>query len=369
MREAAMIPQKHGEKSIFFLLFLSLGVMLYAVAEPEHTAEMIRNALVLFAKSILPSLFAFSVSAKVLMKCEIAKFLQKPFFCRVFRIFGVSASGFLALFIGFLSGFPTGAAVLADAVSAGEMEKREAERLLPFCNNAGAAFVIGAVGVGAFGSPEIGRMLFLAQLAASLLALMLTGKGYISKTGKYVKKELPKLSTVFTSSVSESVMAMLAVGGYVVCFSVLSGMFLQVFDRFLPSANGFCAFFAGLLELSGGLFMLSEADFSPFMKLFVSGALLGFGGICVLLQVMDRAAWAGISTSFYLKGKLLTMLFSAGFAPLFCFFGECRFGGLYVFSVFLLILCIGTIKNLIFFKKTMEKPKRMLYNKNKIQCP
>ncbi len=369
MREAAMIPQKPTEKSIFFFLFLSLGIMSYAVIKPSETAEMIRNALHLFAESILPSLFAFSVSAKLLMKCGITEILKKTPLCRVFRLFGLSVGGFAALFIGFLSGFPTGASVLADAVLSGEMKKEEAARLLPFCNNAGASFVIGAVGVGLFGSAKIGRMLFFAQLAASLLAVMLTGKGGAPEMRNSVKKELPSFAVSFTSAVSEGVAAMLSVGGYVVFFSVLAGIFLRLFTSFFPFAKGFCAFFAGILELSGGLFMLSDTPFSHLERLILCGAILGFGGICVFFQVADRASLAGISTSFYLKGKIMTMLFSAGLAPLFCFFGECRFGGWYVFSVFLLILCIGAVKNLIFFKKTMEKPKRMLYNKNKIECP
>ncbi len=371
MREVAKIQQKYTQKSLFGLLLVSALMMLYSVIYPAETGEMIRKSAILFAEKVFPSLFAFSVCAKIFVRSGICEKLEKTPICRLFSLFGVSASGFSALLLGFLSGFPVGAHILSDFVSGGNMKKEEAESLLPFCNNAGASFVIGTVGILVFDSAKIGRMLFLAQTVSALLAVSLTAgrRREVIPPSKTTAKTKISVSSVFTSAVSESALAMISVCGYVVFFSVLTGMFLQIFRTFLPFSEAFLAFFAGIFELSSGVFLLSEANFATLGKLILCGALLGFGGISVFLQAADRAENAQISLSFYLKGKCITMIFSAGFAPLFCILSEKPFGLFWVFMIFTGILTINSIKNKIIFQKSVEKQKGMLYNRNEIQCP
>jgi hypothetical protein len=289
---------------------------------------------------------------------------------RIFPLLGVSASGFSALLIGFLSGFPTGATVLADAVSRGSMRREEAESLLPFCNNAGAAFVIGTAGVLAFDSAAVGRLLFLAQIAASLLGVVLTaGKRAPFLSSPERAKPSFSASSVFTSAVSEGALAMVSVTGYVIFFSVVSNMILGVFRAFLPFSEAFFALFAGFLELSGGIVLLAEASVFPLERLLLCGVLLGFGGLSVFLQAADRAERAGIPLSFYLKGKGMTMFFSALLAPFFCFLGEMRYGFFGIILIFTGILTTNAIKNKIIFQKSVEKQNGMLYNRNEIHCP
>ena len=371
MREVAAIQQKHTQKSLFGLLFLSALMMLYSVLYPMETGEMIRKSAILFAEKVFPSLFAFSVCAKIFVKSGVCEKLGKTPISRLFSIFGVSAGGFSALFLGFLSGFPVGAHILSDLVARGDMKKEEAESLLPFCNNAGASFVIGTVGGLVFDSAKIGRMLFLAQTAAALLAVSLTAgrrKEALSSL-KFDEKTPATVSAVFTSAVSESALVMISVCGFVVFFSVLTGIFLQIFRAFLPFSDVFWAFFAGIFELSSGIFRASEVNFSTFGKLVLCGALLGFGGISVFLQAADRAEKAMLSLSFYLKGKCMTMMFSAGFAPLFCVLAEKPLGLFWISMIFTGIFTINPIKNKIIFQKSVEKQKGMLYNRNEIQCP
>ncbi len=369
MQGVAIIQQNRKGKSIFLLIFFAFCVMAYAFGAPQEVAERIRAAAELFVKTIFPSLFAFSVSAKILVRSGLMRIWEKCDFSRFFAVFGVSQSGFSALFLGFLSGFPMGAVILSDAVSGGMMTKREAERLLPFCNLAGASFVVGVVGLQVFGSARIGRMLFLAQIAAALAALILIGPHEKETPGAVCVRREDSTVSILTSAVTESGSAMLAICAQMVFFSVVSGMFLGVLRRFFAFSEVFYVVLTGILELSSGISMLSEVSLPVFAIYIVSGILLGFGGFCVCFQVADRARAAGLSLGFYLKGKVLMAGLLSGFAPLFCFFAEKRFGGFYVFAVFSAIFCMGVVKNKIFFKKTMEKQKGMLYNRNEIYYP
>ena len=345
--------------------------MIYSVFYPKETGETIRLALLLFAERILPSLFAFSVSAKILTKSGFCERLERTPLCRLFPFLGVSAAGFSAMLLGLLSGFPVGASVLADFVSRGRMRKEEAESLLPFCNNAGASFVIGTVGLLAFDSAEIGRTLYLAQTAAVLFAVMLTAPRRIPFLASSVltEKKAPSALSLVTSAIGEGAISMVGICGYVVFFSVVTKMLFCVFHAFLPFLDGFWAIFSGFLEISGGIAMISKMAFPETERLIFCGALLGFGGFSVWMQVADRAENAGISLSFYGKGKCMTMLFSALFSPFFCALKEMRVWTLGIFLVFVIILVVCAVKNKIIFQKSVEKKEGILYNRYEIQCP
>lgn len=345
--------------------------MAYSVFYPKETGETIRSALLLFAEKILPSLFAFSVSAKILTRSGVCERLERTPLCRVFPLFGVSAAGFSAMLLGFLSGFPVGAAVLAELVSGGRMKREEAESLLPFCNNAGAAFVIGTAGLLAFGSAEIGRALYLAQTAAALFAVILTARRrmpFLSFSVSEKKREEAALPLI-TSAIGEGALSMVGIGGYIVFFSVVTKMLFRVFHAFLPLFDGLFAVFSGFLEISGGIALISETSFSAFERLILCGAMLGFGGLSVWMQVADRVENAGISLSFYWKGKCMTALFCALLAPLFCAFGERRTTILGILAAVMFVLTIIAVKNKIIFQKSVEKREGMLYNRYEIQCP
>ena len=371
MREVASIQQKNDRIWILGAVFLSVGIMGYSVFYPKETGETIRRALLLFAEKILPSLFAFSVSAKILTRSGFCERLERTPLCRLFPFFGVSAAGFSAMLLGFLSGFPVGASVLAELVSGGRMKREEAESLLPFCNNAGAAFVIGTVGLLVFDSAEIGRALYLAQTVAALFAVILTARGripFLSFSALERRREGAAVSLV-TSAIGEGAISMVGIGGYIVFFSVVTKMLFRVFHAFLPFFDGIFAIFSGFLEISGGIALISEMSFPEFERLVLCGFLLGFGGISVWMQVADRAENAGISLSFYWRGKCMTALFCALLAPLFCAFGERRTVPWLIFSGFLVVLTIIAVKNKIIFQKSVEKKEGMLYNRYEIQCP
>ena len=371
MREVASIQQKKNRILAWGAVFLSVGIMIYSVFYPKEAGETIRRTLLLFAERILPSLFAFSVSAKILTGSGLCERLERTPVCRLFPFLGVSAAGFSAMLLGFLSGFPVGASALASLVSGGRMKREEAESLLPFCNNAGASFVIGTVGLLIFGSAEIGRALYLSQTAASLFAVILTAKGrvpFLTDASSEKKREIPALALV-TSAIGEGALSMVGICGYVVFFSVVTKMIFHVFHAFLPFLDGFFAVFSGFLEIAGGISMLSEMPFSDVVRLLLCGAMLGFGGISVWMQVADRAEGAGLSLSFYWKGKCMTMLFSALLAPLFCALGQRRAGSFVILAALMVVLTIIAVKNKIIFQKSVEKKEGILYNRYEIQCP
>ena len=370
MREVAAIKQQKLFFSVGGALLLAFFVMAFSLTQPETAAALVRRALRLSAESVIPSLAVFAIGAKILVKSGACAGLGRTPLRHLFTPLGVSAAGFSAFLIGLVSGFPMGAAALSDLVSRGEMTREEAESLLPFCNNAGPAFVIGTVGAAFFGSARFGVILFAAQTAAAVLGVMMTAparRKFISASCGAEKREMPagrkgvsSTAGVIASSVAEGAAAMLSVCGFVVFFAVVSGAVSHVMQALNLNMDALgTALLTGALEVSGGFAALAETALPPFALLAVSGAMLGFGGISVWMQAADRAGAAALSMSHYFRGKLLCAGLCAAFSVLFGIIFQSKWGGLYAVGMILLWILSGIlfrfVKNHLFFKKRVEK--------------
>ena len=105
-----------------------------------------KNGLILWANSIVPTLFPFFVATELLSHTNFTYYLGKllnPFMKPLFNIRGEGAFG---LIMGIISGYPVGAKIAANFRKNNICSKEECERLLSFTNNSGPLFIIGTVG-------------------------------------------------------------------------------------------------------------------------------------------------------------------------------------------------------------------------------
>lgn len=307
MQEVRAIKQR---RDAVVLLFLTAFLMIFALCRPMVAASLGQKALILAAKNVVPSLFVYAVGAKLLVGANIATLLCRLPTHGMRRLFGVSEAGLAAILVGLFAGFPIGASMLAAFVKRGEMERTEAEALMPFCNGASASFVIGTVGGVYFHSVRIGVLLLISQITATICTLILTAKkrrAFLPIRAPISAENAPFFS-VFSGAVREGASAMVSVTGFIVFFSVLSG---AVSYLVMGEGTLFSAVIASVLEISGGLSVLSALSLEERWRVALSAFFLGLGGFSVMMQAADRADAAGISMRSYPAGKLLCALLGA----------------------------------------------------------
>ncbi|MBR5188392.1 MAG: hypothetical protein IKW18_07970 [Clostridia bacterium] len=359
-----MIQQKKdGFSSLLFLLAV-IWLTAYSIFMPERTIETVRHALTVFSHSILPSLALFSVCSKLLVKTGFADRISALPLKTFLKTVGLSPCGFSSFLIGSFAGFPTGAAMLAEFYERGEISKREAASVLPFCNQAGASFLIGTVGASLFCDAQKGFVFLLAQTSAAWMGLCLTA---FFRRSAIESERSPVFSYIsvpraVSAAVKESVFAMFSVCGLVVFFSFVNTVLFDTVALLgLPVGKGVRALLGGLMELSFGFLELSSSGFSTEALLVLGGVLLGFGGISVFMQVLERTEASFYSPVLYFAGKLLTSIFCPIFSFLFFVLSEQENGENLIFVLFLTIICFAYLLNLLkikFFSKKCGKMKR-----------
>lgn len=359
-----MIQQKRKGFSVFAMIAVSVWLMAYSLFMTERTMAAARTALHLFGESILPSLALFSVCAKLFLKTNVLQRISSSGVRAFLKPLDISAGGFSAFLVGLFAGFPTGAGMLADLCEKKVMSKREAESLLPFCNHAGAAFLIGTVGTALLGRAEMGTILFCAQTATAFCCLCLTsgGRQGIDESGAELRTANVTFFSALSSSVKESVFAMLGVCGFVVFFSMAVTALCDTLSAVGLLSNGLLfAMIGGLLEISFGFVSLSSLGLSAERVLMLGGLLLGFGGLSVFMQATERTELFFSSPKKYFYGKMLESAICPIFACFFFFIYEEKNGKISIIISLCFILCFFYLLNYLkikFFSKKCGKLER-----------
>ena len=274
-----------------------------------------RYAVELCLSLILPSLFPFFVLSVLLNRLGLPGYLGRLLTPLASRVYGVTGAGASALLIGLTGGYPLGAAYIADMERSGAITAREGERLLAFCNNSGPAFIIGAVGAGAFGSGKAGLLLYLCHV----LSAMLTGLFFRQKD--YCREIPPlQLDTVYISqalpeAVKQAMGALLNVCGFVMCFTVLVGL-LDAGGAFSLLCGQLSAVFGlelqfthaaltGVLELGSAAGALRGLAPTP-LNMALAAGILGWGGISVHFQTLAVLAGSKIKGALHFAGRLIS---------------------------------------------------------------
>ena len=295
-------------KKYIILLILMLGLILLIIRS-QSAIEAARGALILCYQTVIPTLFPFFVLSKIFIDGGFASICAKIFYPITRALLGINGVASLPFLLGILSGYPTGAKCVMSLYESGQITKEEVKRLLPICNNAGPLFIIGAVGCVMLGQLRLGVYLYVVHILSAFISAIIQRFFYRQSNNSTCAFKIAEqgILPVFSAAVTDSVFTMLTVCGFVVFFAVFITCVSPFFDSFLPA--GVSLFCKGLLEVTNGAYLLTSFIASPRILLTALSAIIGFGGVCVVMQVV--AITKGIGLMQYVLGKILQGIISA----------------------------------------------------------
>ena len=204
-------------------------IIIYLVAStltfPENSITAAKDALILCANVLVPSLFPFFVFSSLLINIGFASLISRPMQTIMRPVFGVSGKGALCLVLGIISGYPLGASCVCDMYKEGTLSKQEAQNLLAFCNNSGPLFIIGCVGASMYQSRQIGITLYIIHIISSIMVGIILSL-FIRRTNHSAHQDInisasKPLAVIIKEAVSGAVNNILLVCGFTVLFSVV----------------------------------------------------------------------------------------------------------------------------------------------------
>lgn len=301
-------------KNIKKIIFNSsiLLIILLMILKGGEVIEYAHRALFICYEMIIPTLFPFFVCSGILVYSGFCESLSKIFSPVMLPVFGINPSGSAAFVLGILSGYPLGAVTTCQLYQSSYLSKKEAERLLAFCNNSGPLFILCSVGIGLFSDIKTGVLLYIAHILGAItvgIVLRIFSKPvYNPQVGSIAVPE-KNIGEIFSASLQNALSSILTVCGAVVFFTVAGSLIMDFIPEFSLKPVLY-----GLLEFASGNVVLASSDFSLAQKLILSCIITGFAGFCVHIQVLSVVAAYGLKLKTYIIGKIMHGFFSGIYA-------------------------------------------------------
>ena len=297
--------QRESEKNILLPLFFFVA-MLFILFHAQESRKDLQEGLRLCAENVIPSLFPHLVLSELFVSNLSFQNKDSLFSRFFFRLFRLPSAAALIMLIGAICGFPIGARLSSKFYREGILDQKQAELLCAYANNTGPAFVISGVGAALFGSLKLGVLFFLSEISASLICLFFSS--FFRKKKRHESKS-PSLCTPcsFVEAVRSSCFAMLNICGFVLFFSLVTGMFCRIFSRF-------SLLFSSFLEVTNACKNASAIAFvSPKTASLFAVFSIGFGGLSAAMQSALCMKESALPFSFYLPRKFLQGILSVFF--------------------------------------------------------
>ena len=275
---------------------------------PQEVSAAVTEGLRLSVSVLIPSLFPFFICVNLTSALGLTGVLARVFAPVMRQMFHVSGAGCTAVLCGAAGGYPSGAQCVAALYREGQLSRAEAEYLLLFCNNAGPAFLFGAVGT-VLGIGMTGCLLLWGIHLLSALVIGLVNRPKEAPNAALPPVQRANASGAVGEAVRSAGQAVLQITMFVAAFSVLARLLTMAAAHILP--DGVCTVLTGMLELSGGIAALANLPIALRWKLALASFFLGFGGLCVWMQTQAVLAPAGLSGCGMLLAKLAQGLLAA----------------------------------------------------------
>ncbi len=298
------------------------GLLFYSKA----VSAAMTQALNLCIQVLLPSLFPFFVLSSMLISLGVVQrlspLLEKPFQW----LFGLSGNFGAALLLGAAGGYPVGAKTITVLYQQGLCSQKSAEKALCFCNNAGPAFLISAVGASLLHDRHIGLQLYGIHLVSALIIGCINRKNkesvkYCSFSDKHTQKTT--VNSLFLRAVTDSFSSFLNVSSFVLIFAVISAILRQLpllhSLQVLPGGGTlWYGLLSGILELTSGISCLTQGKLPSEILLPSLSFLCGWGGFSVQFQTISLLHEVGLPCKKYLKCKFLQGVLAALITGILC---------------------------------------------------
>lgn len=316
------------------IVFLTLCL----VYDPSAALTSARDGLTLFMTVVFPSLFAFFVLSEIMLALGVVHFIGVLFEPLMRPLFNVPGEGAFVLSMGLAAGYPMDAVITSRFRKQGMCSRVEAERMLAFSNTADPLFIFGAVAVGMFGMPLLGKTMAIAHYIGAL-AVGLIFRFY--RRGEEVAKpERHDLRTLFPraidalvkaqkedgrafgqllgDAVTDSVKTLAMICGFIMLFSTMVKM-VEVIGLYNLIAAPFALVFklvglepsllksvvAGLFEIDLGALAAAKASAPLVQQVAIAGAIIAWSGLSVHGQVASVLMGTDIRMGPYAVARLL----------------------------------------------------------------
>jgi len=308
------------KKTIINLLYITLIciICIEVLKNSEVVLNSVKFSFNIWQNNIFPSLFPFFIIGNILISLGFPHILGEIFKDITYKLFKINKAGAFIIILSMLSGFPSSAKYIKEMHLNGDINEKEATKLLTFTHFSNPLFILGTVSL-FLKNKSIGIPILICHYLGNLFVGLLFRNYYISKkdnTKASIKRAFINMNksrgnktfgTILSNSISSCINTLLLILGTVTVFLVLTSLINNSFN--LVGINK--PLINGIFEMTQGLKYLENINISVNIKALIAVIILSFGGLSVHMQVLTIISDTKIKYFPYFIARIIHAFISA----------------------------------------------------------
>lgn len=260
-------------------IFLTLTLIIF-LFNLDIVINSTLSASYLFITKVFVSIFPFIILSDILFYFNYDLFLKKIFGNIISKLFNVSKSTSIIYVLSILTSHPTNSVYIKEMLDRKEIDENDINKILLTTYFPSIAFVIGTIGIGIYHSIKIGIFLYLTILIKNILiGIFLRGKN-LCKEVPSIKKNKITLQETISKSIIKGINTSYIILGNIIIFTII----VNLLNNYLNINNTLLSLISGMLEMTNGIFMISNLNINLSQKILLTSFILNFSGLSIIFQ-------------------------------------------------------------------------------------
>lgn len=260
-------------------IFLTLTIIIF-LFNLDIVINSTLSASYLFITKVFVSIFPFIILSDILFYFNYDLFLKKIFGNIISKLFNVSKSTSIIYILSILTSHPTNSIYIKEMLDRKEIDENDINKILLTTYFPSIAFVIGTIGIGIYHSIKIGVFLYLTILIKNILiGIFLRGKN-LSKEIQSIKKNNITLQETISNSIIKGINISYTILGNIIIFTII----VNLLNNYLNINSTILSLMSGMLEMTSGIFMISNLNINLSQKILLTSFILNFSGLSIIFQ-------------------------------------------------------------------------------------
>lgn len=260
-------------------IFLTLTLIIF-LFNLDIVINSTLSASYLFITKVFVSIFPFIILSDILFYFNYDLFLKKIFGNIISKLFNVSKSTSIIYVLSILTSHPTNSVYIKEMLDRKEIDENDINKILLTTYFPSIAFVIGTIGIGIYHSIKTGVFLYLTILIKNILiGIFLRGKN-LSKEIQNIKKNNITLQETISNSIIKGINISYTILGNIIIFTII----INLLNNYLNINSTILSLMSGMLEMTSGIFMISNLNINLSQKILLTSFILNFSGLSIIFQ-------------------------------------------------------------------------------------
>lgn len=260
-------------------IFLTLTLIIF-LFNLDIVINSTLSASYLFITKVFVSIFPFIILSDILFYFNYDLFLKKIFGNIISKLFNVSKSTSIIYVLSILTSHPTNSVYIKEMLDRKEIDENDINKILLTTYFPSIAFVIGTIGIGIYHSIKTGVFLYLTILIKNILiGIFLRGKN-LSKEIQSIKKNNITLQETISNSIIKGIDISYTILGNIIIFTII----VNLLNNYLNINSTILSLMSGMLEMTSGIFMISNLNINLSQKILLTSFILNFSGLSIIFQ-------------------------------------------------------------------------------------